>query len=285
MTHAVAFALLSLVFAGLLDVVYRAYARLDRSRGMYVLGIGLVWGAAQAAIAACSGDWPRIDGRTLAFGLGAGFVLAIANLCLIESLTHMDVGLASTIYRLNTIGVVALAAILLAEPLTAIKAAGVLLGVVAVVLLYRPDPRGTHVRLFALYFWLAVLASALRACFGVITKAAEMQGVDLQLLLLVNAPVWVIAGGAYAIFREGGLKVTAAKVGYSIASGLLVCAVANFLMLALERGEASVVVPIANMSFLVALLISLALRLESLTLRKAAAVATTVVAIMVLARA
>lgn len=285
MVLSVAFALLSLVFAGLLDVVYRGYARLDRSRGMYVLGIGVVWGAAQAVIMTFSGDWSRIDEPTLAFGLGAGFVVAIANLCLIESLTHMDVGLASTIYRLNTIGVVALAAILLAEPLTAIKMTGVLLGVIAVVLLYRPNPHRAHERLFALYFWLAVLASALRACFGVITKAAEIQGVDLQLLLLVNTPVWVIAGGAYAIFREGGLKVTAAKVKYSIASGLLVCAVVNFLMLALELGEASVVVPIANMSFLVALLISLGLRMEALTLRKAAAVATTVAAIMVLARA
>lgn len=285
MALSVAFALLSLVFAGLLDVVYRGYARLDRSRGMYVLGIGVVWGVAQAMIMAVSGDWSRIDGPTLAFGLGAGFVVSIANLCLVESLTHMDVGLASTIYRLNTIGVVALAAILLAEPLTAIKMAGVLLGVIAVVLLYQPNPHAAHKRLFALYFWLAVLASALRACFGVITKAAELQGVDLQLLLLVNTPVWVIAGGAYAIFREGGLRLTAAKVKYSIVSGLLVCAVVNFLMLALELGEASVVVPIANMSFLVALLISLGMRMEALTLRKAAAVATTVAAILVLARA
>jgi drug/metabolite transporter (DMT)-like permease len=199
--------------------------------------------------------------------------------------SNIDVGLASTIYRLNTIGVVVLAAILLAEPLTAVKTTGVLLGVAAVTMLYERSRYAAHQRLFALYFWLAVLASVLRACFGILTKAAALRGVDLQLLLLVNGPVWIVAGGVYAILRESGLRVTVVKVKYSLVSGVLICGVANFLMLALALGEASVVVPIANMSFLVALLISAGLGMERLTSRKLVAVALTVTAIVVLAHA
>ena len=281
----VAFALLSLLFAGLLDVVFRRYARVDRSRGMYVLGIGVVWSVSQLAVVLALGGDLALDARTVAYGLGAGLLIALANLCLIESLTHMDVGLASTIYRLNTIGVVILAALLLAEPVTTAKAIGVLLGVIAVALLYRRGSTADHQRAFAKYFWLAVLASVMRACFGIVAKSAELQGVDLRMLLLVNAPMWILAGGAYALFRERRLRITAAKMKYSVVSGLLICGVANFLALALERGEASVVVPIANMSFLVALLLSASMGMERLTGRKMLAVATTVVAIVVLANA
>ncbi|MCC7328352.1 MAG: DMT family transporter [Burkholderiales bacterium] len=281
----VAFALLSLLFAGLLDVVFRRYARVDRSRGMYVMGIGVVWSASQLVVVLAAGRDLGLDARTIAFGLGAGLLIALANICLIESLTHLDVGLASTIYRLNTIGVVILAAFLLAEPITTAKASGVLLGVIAVALLYKRSSTADHPRVFAKCFWLAVLASMMRACFGIVAKAAELQGVDLQMLLLVNAPVWIVAGGAYALLRERRLRLTRTKVKYAFVSGLLICGVANFLALALERGEASVAVPIANMSFLVALLISVALGMERLTRRKLLAVATTVVAIIVLAHA
>lgn len=285
MDAALTYALLSLLFAGLVDVVFRRYARVDRSRGMYVLGMGVMWSALQLLLVIALGKGLRIDGQTLAFGLGAGLLIALANLCLIESLTHIDVGLASTVYRLNTIGVVILAALLLSEPLTAIKACGVGLGVVAVFLLYERDRDADRQRRFALYFGLVVIASLLRACFGIVTKAAALRGVDPQLLLLVNAPVWIVAGGVYAILREKGLRVTKGKVKYSIASGFLIFAVANFLLLALERGEAGVVVPIANMSFLVALLVSAGLGMERLTRRKLAAMGLAVVAIVVLAHA
>ncbi|MBK9704757.1 MAG: EamA family transporter [Betaproteobacteria bacterium] len=285
LSMSVGFALLSLLFAGLLDVVFKWYARIDRSRGMYVLGIGVVWTALQCLIILASGTTISIDGQMLAFGLTAGLLLSVANLCLIESLTHVDVSLASTIYRLNTIGVVALAVILLGEPLTPVKATGVVIGLAAVMVLYERGRGAPHQRRVALYFWLAVLASILRACFGIVTKAAALRGVDLQLLLLLNGPVWILVGGIYAIFREKGLRVTAAKVKYSLVSGSLACGVVNFLMLALALGEASVVVPIANMSFLVALLISTGQRMERFTSRKLVVVALTVTAIVVLANA
>ena len=282
---AIAFALVSLAFAGLIDVVFKRYSSEARSRGTYIMGIGAVWTVLQLAIVLASGKPIRLDGQTLAFGVAAGLLVSMANLLLIESLTHIDVGMASTIYRLNSIAVVALAVGLLGETLTAIKVTGVLLGIMAVLVLYEPQPaRGLH-RLLLRYFLLAIAAALLRAGFGVLTKAAVLQGLDLQLVLLVNGPVWVVAGAAYALLREPGFRITRAKVQYSVLSGALVCAIANFLMLALERGDASVVVPIANMSFLVATLISVALRMERFTTRKLVAMALTVAAIVVLSLA
>ena len=45
MTTPVLYALLSLFFAGLNDLVFKRYAAKDRSRGMVVFAIGLVWAA------------------------------------------------------------------------------------------------------------------------------------------------------------------------------------------------------------------------------------------------
>ena len=286
MTAAVAFALVSLVLAGVNDVVFKRHSRVDRSRGMYILGIGVVWTALQATVVLLGSNGLRLDAETVAFGLAAGVLVALSNMLLVESLTHIDVGLASTVYRLNTIAVVIMAVILLGEPLTAVKTTGVLLGIAAVVLLFERRRQAEARRAFAWFFALVVLASLLRACFGILSKAAVLRGVDLQQMLLVTPPVWIVVGAAYSVMRDGALsRFTGATMAYSLVSGTLICGIANFLMLAVARGEASVVVPIANMSFVVAMLLSIGLGMERITQRKIAAVVLAATAIVVLSQA
>lgn len=286
MSATVAYALASLACAGLSDVVFKRFSSADRSRGLYVAGIGVTWTLLQGAVAWASAGVPHWTADLLAYGLAAGILVALSNTLLIESLTHIDVGLGSTVYRLNTIAVVIMAVLLLGESWTATKAAGVLLGIAAVVLLFerRPGPPGAHDR-FVLFFGLVVLASLLRACFGVLSRHAITHGVGPQELLLVNAPVWIVVGLAYGIVRRERLRLGRAALAYSAVSGLLIFGVANFLLLALQHGEASVAVPIANMSFAAAMLLSLALGMERLTARKGAALALAVLAILVLAGA
>jgi len=45
---------------------------------------------------------------TFIFGLIAGLTLCLSNILLLECLKHLDISVGSTIYRLNTIGVVIL---------------------------------------------------------------------------------------------------------------------------------------------------------------------------------
>lgn len=116
------------------------YSSEPRSRGAYLTGMGVVWTLLQLAIVLAAGKPVVPDDQTLAFGLAAGLLEASANLALIERLTHTDVGLASPIYRLNIIAMVALAMLLVGEQLTVVKAVGVLLGLAAVVALYVSHP-------------------------------------------------------------------------------------------------------------------------------------------------
>lgn len=279
------FALASLACAGVLDVVFKRYSRKERSRGTYLLIAGLVWTALQLGTIV-AGDAVRLPGAaSLGFAAAAGVLIALANILFIESLTHIHVSLAATIYRLNTIGVVVLAVAFLGEPLTLVKSVGIGLGIVAVMALYEggfsTDPSTRR----PLFFLLAVGASLLRAAWGVLLKAGSTREVEPQLMMLASGIGFVAVGAAYALAREGRIRVTRKKLAYGVVTGGLIFLVANSLMLAIERAQASVVVPIANMSFLVSLALSAALAMERLTGRKLLAMGCAVVAIGVLGSA
>ena len=285
MRGSVVFALLSLVCAGINDVVFKKYARKDRSRGMYIFGIGIVWTLMQVLTLKFKGGALVVDFTTLGFGLLAGLFLTGSNILLLECLTIIDVSLGSTIYRLNTIGVVVLSFLLLNEPLGVIKCLGILAGIAGVLLLFRKSEGGERAPVFQLFLGLAVAASVLRAAYGVASKAGLLQQADSQTMLLCIGASWIIGGAGYAILREGRFSFSRKKAGYSLVSGILVFLIVNFLMEAMERGQASIVIPIANVSFVVALGLSAVLGMEKLTLRKGLAILCAAGSIALLSRA
>jgi uncharacterized membrane protein len=280
MKSAVAFAVLSLLFAGVNDVFFKKYSRKERSRGMFILGIGVVWFVLQGIALQMRADKLEYDTLSISFGLLAGSFLFFSNMLLLESFTHIDVSLGSTIYRLNTIVVVLLSVLLLDESLYTMKVVGILLGVISVGFLYQRSKSPIKTVNYSLFFWMAVLAAVMRALYGVTTKGALLHHAEPQMMLFVIALSWIIGGSAYARLKERRFRVTRKKLAYSIISGTLVFAIANFLMLAVERGEASIVIPIANMSFVVALTISLMLGMENLTLKKGVAIVFAVASII-----
>ncbi len=284
-SSSVFFALLSLLCAGVNDVVFKRYATKDRSRGVYVFGIGLVWAFLQLAYGGLRGFDVVLSETTLVYGLGAGVLLALSNILLLESLTHIDASLGSTVYRLNTVGVVAFSVWFLGESLGWMKGLGVAVGVGAVATLYRPGGQGEATgRRFKLFFVMVVAAAILRAAYGVVSKAGLNAGASLQQLLVLAAGCWVIFGIAYALQREKRFRITGKKTVYACLSGVLVFLIVNFLLLAIERGQASVAIPVANMSFVIALLLSAGLGMERLTRRKFAAVAMAICSILLLSR-
>ena len=133
MNLAVVFALMSLLCVGINDVVFKRYSKKTRSRGMYLSGIGLVWLLLQCLLMRAGGESFATDANTILFGITGGLLLTIANLLLLESLTHLDISLGSSIYRLNTIGVVVLSYVFLAESLGTIKLLAIACGGGAVV--------------------------------------------------------------------------------------------------------------------------------------------------------
>ena len=282
MTYAIFFALVSLAAAGCLDVTFRRFSLKLRSRGMYVFGCGLVWLVLQLTYLSITEVQLRLDEVTVMYGLLTGAFLVLANILLIESLSGLDVSLGSMIYRLNTIGVVAISFFLLGEDVGFIKLLGVGIGIAAVLILYR---RGDGVSIPILFFVMAVVASASRAIYGVASKVALEQGASAEGLLVIAATSWIVGGFAYAAFREKRIRITGKKAVYAVVSGFLAFAVVNALIEALKHGEASVVVPIANLSFVVAMLLSVFLGMEELSGRKYLAIGCAAMSVFLMAQA
>jgi uncharacterized membrane protein len=284
MNHAVLYALLSLFFAGLNDLVFKRYAIKARSRGTIIAVIGVVWAGMQLLFNPPVGGWPGFSSLDLQFGLSAGVALTLSNLLLIESLTHIEVSLGSTLYRLNTLGVVVLSVGFLGESLSPIQATGIAFGILAVFLLLRTEQGRVHGRVFRRFVIWAIIASLLRAIYGVLTKAGLNQGADGGRMLLIAACCWILGGTLYALIREEGFQAHAKPLLYGVISGLLVTLIVNFLVMAMTLGDASLVIPIANLSFLAALILSLLLGWERLSGRKFAAIVCAVVSIVLLSR-
>ena len=124
-----------------------------------------------------------------------------------------------------------------------------------------------------------------RAVYGVVTKAGLDAGSDMDLLLLISALCWVVSGFLYARFVEYRYSITRTKIEYSLLSGCLVYGIVRTLLIALSLGDASVVITVANLSFLMALLVALALKMERLSRRKILAMGFAVSAIALLTQA
>ena len=103
-------------------------------------------------------------------------------------------------------------------------------------------------------------------------------------MLLLISSSWIVGGAFYAKLREKRFRFTRKKIAYSILSGGLVFLIVNFLMLAIKHGQASVVIPIANMSFIIALSISVTMKMEQLTVRKCCAIGSAALSIVLLSQ-
>ena len=207
----VIFALLSLLFAGVNDVVFKKYSTQDRSKGMYVFGIGIIWTFLQVIVLNIQDISFSYDIISICYGLAAGLLLTTSNILLLESLTHIDVSLGSTIYRLNTIGVVILSFFVLHEPLGTFKIVGIICGLVAVLLLFNKGKNNYQHINFTIFFLIAVAASLIRASYGIITKMGISSNAEPDIMLLLISLSWIIGGAFYAKLREKRFKITQKK--------------------------------------------------------------------------
>jgi transporter family protein len=252
---------------------------------MMISGVGLVWSVLLILDVNIRGDLILFNQPTWFYGLVAGICVAIANILLLESLRHMEVSLGSTIYRLNTIAVVILSVIFLNESISAFKLAGVGCGLVAVLLLYRHQNSTGSNTMLKTGLILVIVGALLRAVYGVVTKAGLSAEADANGLILISSVCWIVSGLLYAVLIEHRYSITRSKVSYALVSGLIVYGIVKTLVIALTMGEASVVVTIANMSFLVALFVALVTKMEVLSVKKASAMVFAVSAILLLTQA
>ena len=277
-----AYALLSMVFAGVNDFVFKQYiGRKGQRLGHFVTGAGLVWtlvfGAGLLLLWRRQGvgltHWP--------ISLGAGAASVLANLLLIHSMRTVPAGTGATIYRLNLVAVAVMGVVFLGESITPWKVVGVSLGAACVWLLRGADgnPNATRMRTAALGMLIA--ACILRAAMGILYKISDNCGVPRLEILAISGACWLVGGLLFSRLRREPARWTARTWGYSILSGLLICGIVYTMIASLsgeDRGasEASIVLPVAQLSFVLTAILGALFHRDRLGWRKVLALAAAV---------
>lgn len=274
---AIFFAFCCLGCSAVNDFVFKLFARKERSRGLFVALIGIVW-----LLPTLFMTWDTASDipSTWLWGAVSGFFSVTANLLLIEAMSKESAGVCSTIYRLNLVLVVAGAYFLLDEPISVLQLCGVFFAIAAI-LAFFPLRRRLH--LHASGAVLVIIAAILRAGMGLTYKFAFLNHADRNGIVLVNSLFWIAGGLFYALAREKRIPLPDPKMWrYSIISGLLVVGIVFFMAASLQYGDASVVLPIAQMSFLGTFALGALILKESITINKVIAVICGVIAIILL---
>jgi uncharacterized membrane protein len=117
----------------------------------------------------------------------------------------------------------------------------------------------------------------------VIANQGDWVNIDMDGNVFVNGIFWVAGGLLYALLKDGKIRLPDRSVlGFSALSGLFVLGIVFFMAQSLALAKASIVLPIAQMSFLGTLTLSAIFLKERLTFPKILGILCGIAAILLL---
>ncbi len=282
---AVFWAFACMFFAACNDLLFKFFAGKNRGNGFFVSVVGVVW-LVVALIPALMGQTPADWKATLVWGCISGFFSLAGNLMMLDAMRSLDAGVCSTIYRLNLVPVTIGAALILNENITAIQYVGIAAACLAV-LAFIPRNQSDAKRRFGWAFIIMIGAAFIRAGMGLSYRYGFLHGASEKYVVVINSLFWIFGGVLYAFWRERHLMPYSREDWKNLfflggLSGALVTGIVITMALMLKLGSASVVLPIAQMSFLVTGALGIWLLKERLTKVKALAFILGVAAILLL---
>ncbi|MEK6795220.1 MAG: DMT family transporter [Spirochaetota bacterium] len=274
----IVFAVLSLGFAGVNDVVFKKYGAKERPIGLLFAFIGIILFSFFLILGALRHTL-SFSAPVLLIGSAAGIVSVLANIALVEGMKRTGASIGATIYRLNLIFVAVIAFLFLHESFTLLKGAALICALAAIILFSFSGERSSKGIAYK-FILLLVAASVLRALMGISYKVASNYAVSNEAFLALSGLWWGIIGITYYLLRERRLAVSRSVFRYAGISGALICGIVFFLKCAVNAADASIAVTISQFSFLITAPLVVIFLKERLCLRKACGMALAVVCII-----
>jgi len=265
MTPGLGFALLAMVCFGISDLIYKRGSAAGIEAGEFVMLQGWIFCPGVTLYAWLSGS---LDLRLSAlWGSLAGAFLFVAMFNFAASLRGGAVSTNAPIFRLNFTLTAALAILLLGEVLTLAKAAALFCALAAVwLLLAEPGTKRGEVNISSLVrVLIATVAMALTNFFY---KIGLQHGALPETMVSTQAWVFTSLATILRLRRKDGFHITPGAWRYSTLAALVLAVAFIALMHGLAVGPASVLVPVAQMSFVFTAVIGAALFHERLDWRK-----------------
>lgn len=248
---AILWALGCLLCAASNDFLFKLFKQKASATGIFTALIGVVWlGIMLPGLSTFSGSLPE----SFLWGSLSGILSISANLLLITSMKYQSAGVSSTIYRLNLAAVTLGAWILFDESLNRIQILGIVTALIAILFFFpwnEKENRGSRIGLF-----LALAAALLRAGMALSYKQGLLNGSTGSGIIFWNSICWIIGGILWYLAAERHLNPVSGKLaGYGVCSGVLVFGITFTMTQALMAGKANLVIPIAQMSFIITFLL------------------------------
>ncbi|HTR86320.1 MAG TPA: EamA family transporter [Reyranella sp.] len=266
MTGALPYALAALAFYGFGDFIYKRAA----GRGLRAdhLLMSQAWFFLPLVVAYAWLTGTLVPRPAALWGSLAGAFVFVGFYNFIKSLATGSVSINAPIFRLNFVVTAALAIVVLGEQLSVTKLAGLALALAATWLLlgaHAPDERTHEDRAAMLRVLLATLS------FGTanfLHTVGLRQGVVPETMLVAQAIVFMPLTNLAVVVVDRRIAAPKAAWGYGLIMSFVLLGAFVCLLHGVALGQASVVVPIAQMGFIVTALLGVLLLGEPLTPRK-----------------
>ena len=265
-------ALIAILLIGCADAINKRARQAGIPIGRYLLVQGPVFSAV-TLIVALGSTGLKLSGSDLFYSLIGGALSFAAFVVMLRGLSR---GLASTnyaIFRLSFVFSSGAAIVLFREGVSPGKIVGIVLAVGAIVL-FSGRPGGMAPA--------AVAAMFINACFQLFLKAvAGAVGSTASLFFLMSLVFLILTLGYNLAFVRGRLEPRVLR--YALPNGVLMAIGTLFVLGALERGEASRVLPVVQLSFIITAAAAVMFLGEKLTRFHLAGIISAVLAIGLLA--
>jgi drug/metabolite transporter (DMT)-like permease len=222
-------------------------------------------------------------GPPFAWGMMAGVLIFVALYNFARSLASGAVSIVAPVFRLSFAITVALAVWLLNERLTGWKLAGLGASLVALWLLLAGGPASAP-RITKSSVLNVLVATVTMGIVSFIYKLGVIAGGSPATVLTGQASVFLPLATLFALKRDGGFHPPHGAWRHGATAAVLLLFGLVMLLAGLARGEASVLVPVAQMSFVVTAGLGFIFLREALTIRKGLGLAFAIVALTCLAR-
>jgi uncharacterized membrane protein len=277
------YAVAAMGFSGLSDFIYKRAAAAGLRADHFL--VAQAWVFCPLIILYAVATHTLVLKFAALWGSLAGVFAFIGFYNFIRSLVGGSVSTNAAIFRLNFIVTASLAIVFLGEPLTATKVVGLVLALSATWLLLGADKAAAQTadvgkRRSLVQVLVATLAFGAATFFHAV---GLRQGASPETLVAAQATLFTPLAMAFSYIVEGTIRPPRATWRYAASVAVLLLIGFLLLLRGLLQGQASVLVPIAQMGFMLTAALGIIFLKERFDARKAAGLAAAFMALAVLA--
>jgi drug/metabolite transporter (DMT)-like permease len=283
MNQPILYAIVAMACYGLSDFVYKQAAAAGIRADHFLMVQGWVFFPLVIFYAVATGT--LIPDPAALWGSVAGAFIFIGFYYFVRSLATGSVSTNASIFRMNFIVTVFLVIAFLGEPLTPSKIAGLALALLATWLLVGAGAKAAGTSNDARRRSLVEVAVATLA-FGASNffhTVGLRHGAVPETLAVAQAALFMPLATVVVYFAHRNLRPPLVTFKYGAAAAVVLLGATIFLLRGVASGQASVLVPIAQMGFIVAALLGIFILREPVTVRKAMGLISALAALAVLA--